>query len=419
MAEIKSFKALRPETEFVSKVNSLPYDVISRNEAAKVIKRNPDSFLKVIKPEAAVPLKKALPYGQLAARAAENLKDLIERRIMVKEQKPCLYIYQQISSSYQRTGVVVCLSTEDYEKGYIKIHEKVRVDTWQERVQHIRATRAHTGCALMIYKHDPGIEELVYQEMVTKNKIYDFISDDGLRNCCWKISQEDIIVSLRKAFQKIQSLYIADGHHRVAAAVEVTKMENRKKEKNKITDTNDNEYAHFPAVLIPQNQIRILGYHRLVKDLQRFSPDFFLDKLEKIFKIERLAKNQPFLPLKKHEFGMNLGGQWYRLFLKENSINDGKNIIDCLDISILQNLVLNPILDIKDPQKSSKIEFIGGKDALVKLTNKIRQGANIAFTLYPASVDEVMKVSDKGEIMPPKSTWVEPKLRSGIFVHLF
>ena len=418
MAEIKSFKALRPETEFVSKVNSLPYDVISRNEAAKVIKRNPDSFLKVTKPEAAVPLKKALPYSQLAARAAENLKDLIERRIMVKEQQPCLYIYQQISSSYQRIGLVACLSTKDYQKGLIKQHEKIRVKTWQERVQHIGITRAHTGCALMIYRHNSFIEDLVQQEMVTKNKLYDFISSDGVRNCCWRIMQEKSITQLINAFKTIQCLYIADGHHRIAAAVEVAQIESQKQKGKPGIDLNE-EYSFFPAVLIPHNQIRILGYHRLIKDLDRFSPDGFLDKLKTNFELEKITSNQSFLPTRKHEFSMNLIGQWYRLFFKVNCINEGQTIIDCLDVSILQNQVLNPLLGIKDPQKSREVEFIGGINALSELENKIKQGARLAFTIYPISVDEVIKVSDNKDIMPPKSTWFEPKLRSGIFVHQF
>ncbi len=416
MAEVKPFKALRPATELISIVNSSPYDVISRGEAVEVIKRNPYSFLKVIKPEATVSPDKNMSYHKLALRAASNLQELIDRKVMVLESEPCLYIYQQSNGSYQRTGIVANLSVDDYQKGLIKKHEKIRLNTWQERVEHIRITRAHTGCALIIYKQNSYIERLIYKGMVAKNAIYDFISDDGVRNCCWKINQEDIILSLSNAFQKINSLYIADGHHRVSAAAEVMKI---KKQEQNNTEKQDNEYAYFPAVLIPHHQIRILGYHRLVKGLDGFSPDFFLSKLKERFEIQRLTSNQPFLPFKKHEFGMNLAGYWYRLYAKENIIKECQSIVDKLDVSILQSFIFDSLLDINNSQKSKKLEFFGGKNAFSELENGMQKDAGIAFTLYPTSVDEVMKVSDNKEIMPPKSTWVEPKLRSGVFVHLF
>jgi uncharacterized protein (DUF1015 family) len=416
MVEIRPFKALRPRAESISAVNSPPYDVVSRKEAVEIIKRNPDSFLKVVKPEATISSVKKPAYHKLAERSAEILRDMIDRKVMIVESERCLYVYQQNDGYYQRTGIVACLSTEDFQNGVIKQHERIRVKTWQERIQHIRINRAHTGCALMIYRSNSYIEELVHQAMETKNMIYDFISDDKVRNCCWKIKQKEMILSLLNAFQKVNSLYIADGHHRVAAAAEVAKIESRKQ---KAIKGLDNEYTYFPAVLIPHHQIRVLGYHRLVKDLQEFSSNYFLYKLEKRFEIARFIANKPFLPSKKHEFGMNLAGQWYKLFVKDNKMKESQNIIDQLDVSILQNQVLDPLLNIKDPQKSKKIEFIGGKDALSRITSKIRQGARIAFTLYPILVDEVIKVSDNREIMPPKSTWFEPKLRSGIFVHLF
>ncbi len=416
MAEIKPFKALRPTSELVSTVNSSPYDVISRNEAAEVIKRNPNSFLKVIKPEATVPIDKNITYHELALKAARNLRELIDLKIMAVDLERCFYIYKQNNGSYQRTGIVANLSIDDYQKGLIKKHEKIRLDTWQERVEHIYTTRAHTGCPLIIFKSNSHIEELMFQEMIKKNILYDFVSEDGIRNSCWKINREDILFSLSSAFQHVRSLYIADGHHRVAAAAEVMKIKRQKQKKNK---EQDNEYAYFPAVLIPHNQIRILGYHRVVKDLNKFSAECFLSKMRKIFKVEKLTPNQPFLPSEKHEIGMNLTGQWYRFFAKDNDIKVNECIINNLDVSLLQNQVLDPILGIKDSQKSNMVEFIGGKNALVQINKKIQQGAKLAFTLYPTSVDDLMAVSDNKGIMPPKSTWVEPKLRSGIFVHLF
>ena len=416
MAEIKPFKALRPTSEFISAVNSSPYDVISRNEAAEIIKRNTNSFLKVIKPEATVSADKNIAYHELAFRAARNLRELIDLNIMAVDSERCFYLYQQSNGSYQRTGIVANLSIDDYQKGLIKKHEKIRLNTWQERVEHIYTTRAHTGCPLVIFKSNSLIEELIYQEMIKKNFIYNFISEDGIRNSCWKINREDIINSLSSAFQHISSLYIADGHHRVAAAAEVMKI---KRQEQKNSKKQDDEYAYFPAVLIPHNQIRILGYHRVMKDLNKLSTDCFLSKMKKTFEIEKLTPNQPFIPSEKHEIGMNLTGQWYKFYVKENNTKINQSIITNLDVSLLQNQVLDPLLGIKNAQKSNKVEFIGGKDALLQINKKIQQGAQIAFTLYPPSVEDLIAVSDNKGIMPPKSTWVEPKLRSGIFVHLF
>jgi len=416
VVEIKPFRALRPKAEFISTISCLPYDVVSRKEAADVLKMFPDSFLKVVKPESTVPIQKNLSPHGLAKIAARNLNNLKKRNIMVAEQEPCFYIYQQSSGSYQRTGIVTCLSVKDYQKGLIKKHEKIRIKTWQERVQHIQVTRAHTGCALIFYRSDSCIEEMIQKEMSIRNLIYDFVSDDGVRNCCWRINQDDMIIALKNAFRNIHSLYIADGHHRIAAAAEVNQVESRER---KSTKGSDGEYAYFPAVLIPDHQINILGYHRLIKNIHGFSPDCFLQKLGKKFKVEKMTSNQPFLPFKKHEFGMNLADQWYQLSIIDNELKESKSMIDQLDVSILQNQIINPLLSIINSQESRKINFIGGKDVLSKLSKNLRQGTNIVFTLYPTSVNEVMKVADNRGIMPPKSTWFEPKLRSGIFVHLF
>ncbi|MFW6148470.1 MAG: DUF1015 domain-containing protein [Atribacterota bacterium] len=416
MVTVKAFRALRPVEDSIFAVNSPPYDVVSQVEAAEILKENPDSFLKVIKPEASISCLKNLNYQQLAEIAAENLRDMIKRKVMLLEPNPCFYIYQQENKSYQRTGIVACLSTEDYQRGAIKQHEKIRIETWQERVKHIQITRAHTGCALIVYQGNSHIEEIIQKEKVKKNLIYDFVSDDSIRNYCWKVNQDYVITSLQNAFQEIPSFYIADGHHRVAAAAEVARIESKEQQ---LTKGTDKQYAYFPAVLVPHYQIRILGYHRLIKDLQRFSPNWFLNQLKKNFQVEKITVNQPFLPSQKYEFGMKLASHWYRLSVKQNNIIESQSVVDRLDVSILQNQILEPLLGIKDPQKSKKIEFIGGKDATLQLTNKTRRGNNIAFTLYPTSMDEVIAVSDNNEIMPPKSTWFEPKIRSGIFVHQF
>jgi len=416
MVEIKTLKALRPVPELVSFVSSPPYDVISPKEAAEVIKRNPYSFLQVIKPEALIFPDNKINYHELARRAADNLQKIIEQKVMQEESEKCFYIYQQSDSSYCRTGIVASLSVNDYQKGIIKRHEKVRMNTWQERVEHILTTKAHTGCPLLVFKSNAYIEGLIYKEMLRSNPIYDFISEDGIRNKCWRIHAKDIETSLKKAFQEVESLYIADGHHRVAAAAEALKQKATREQEN--LSKADNEYAYFPAVLVPHNQIQILGYHRLVKDLKDFSPESFLSAVGRSFKINKITPNQNFLPSKKHEFGMNLLGQWYKLTLNKNIINENQSVVEQLDVSILQENILAPLLGIKDPQKSKEIDFVGGKKSLSYINKEIQQGVKLAFTLYPTSIDELILVSDNNKIMPPKSTWIEPKLRSGIFAHL-
>jgi len=415
MIKIKPFKALRPEPDKILAVNSPPYDIVSRNQAAEIIKKNPDSFLKVLKPEAVIPCGQNLSNQKLAEKAAENLEELIEGKKMFFESKPCFYIYQQKYGIEQRTGIVACLSIKDYLNGSIKKHENIRTKIWQERVENIIVTRTHTGCILMVYEDNSVIENIVQKSMIKDKCLYDFVSDDGITNLCWKIDHDDVIISLEKAFREVNNIYIADGHHRTAAAAEAARLE----QENNRNEELEDEYLYFPAVLIPKQQIRIMGYHRLIKNLVNFSPDSFLENLNLSFKVEKLSNNQPFLPAQKNTFGMNLSGNWYKLIIKEGIIPKKISKIDQLDVSILQNLVLNPLLDIKDPQNSDKIEFIGGKDSLVQLIEKISLGANIAFTLNPTSIDEVIEVSDNNEIMPPKSTWFEPKLRSGIFVHRF
>jgi uncharacterized protein (DUF1015 family) len=419
MVDIRPFKALRPRGELVSKVSSPPYDVIGEQEASIIINSNPYSFLKVTKPEATLKWGMEVSEHQLAKIAARNLKEMIENQIMIEEEKRCLYLYRQSNDIVDRTGIVACLSVDDYQQGIIKKHEQIEIKTWQGRVSHIKETKAHTGCPLLVYKSNNFLEELIKREIADREAIYDFLSDDGLRNCCWQIKEEEVIDDFRKAFRGIRALYIADGHHRTAAAAEVARIRDQKlaERENK---NRDEEYRYFPALLIPHNQIRITGYHRLLKDLNGFSEHNFLKNIERLFEVEQITSNHSFLPTQKHEFGLNLAGQWYRLFFREDNFDtENLDIIDKLDVSILQNKVLNPLLGIKDGQKSTEVEFIGGGDALTRIEKGIQTGARIAFTLFPTSIEEVMEVSERGQIMPPKSTWFEPKVRSGIFVHLF
>ncbi|MDD3656254.1 MAG: DUF1015 family protein [Atribacterota bacterium] len=420
MVYIKPFKALRPREELVSRVSSLPYDVISKEEARKIIRSNPYSFLKVIKPDATLRREK-YNSQQLAEIAAENLQEFIRKKILLRDEEDCFYLYRQSKNLYQRTGLVACLSAKDYLRGIIKKHENINMETCDARINHIKVTRAHTGCVLIIYKNNQQIEELLNRETSCKKAIYDFESDDGIKNSCWKIKEKEIIVSLIKAFQNIPSLYIADGHHRAAAAAIVVQLlESRQKEDEEKEENEVKEYMYFPAVLIPDNQVHLLAYHREVTISPKFDNDVFLRDLEQMFQVQKVIPNDPFLPTRKHEFGMNLSGQWYRLLYRRDILSkQDMNIINQLDVSILQDLILNPLLGIGNPPKSNRIEFLGGEISLLQIEERVKQGSIIAFTLYPTSVNEVIEISEMQQIMPPKSTWFEPKVRSGIFVHLF
>jgi len=398
MVEIRTFNALRPKKEMIKEVNSPPYDVIDTDKAASIIKKNPYSFLKIIKPEATFPIQAKVSEEELIKRASVNLQEMISQQIMLSEKEPNFYIYQQDDCSHKRVGIVACLSVNDYKRGLIKNHEKIRLKAWEGRVAHIFGVSAHTGCALTIYRSTSMIEKIVNRCMIQENKIYSFISDDNVSNNCWRINQKDSIISLINAFKDIECVYIADGHHRVAAAVEVAE----KKAKYAGNNLKDQEYLYFPSVLVPDTQINILGYHRLIKNIPGFSRENILEKLNSVFIIEKIIANKPFLPATKHEFGMNIADQWYKLsFKKDKMKTEVENTLDSLDVSILQDYVLSPILGINDPQKSKNIEFIGGKDSLVKIIEKMNQGANVAFTLYPTSVDEIIQISDNKTVMPP------------------
>lgn len=421
MVFIKPFKALRPKEEMVSLVNSPPYDIVSQDEARRVIKSNPYSFLKIVKPEADLSEGQILSGYQLSEIAAKNLLTFVSQGIMKKDEKDSFYLYSQDNDIYKRTGLVACLSVEEYLNGIVKKHEKINLEPYQGRIEHIKRTKAHTGCILTIYQSNNQIDELVNVEINNK-PLYDFKSDDGVENRCWQIKEKNTILLLKEIFQSVKNLYIADGHHRAAAAAEVAQLIKSKNIKDiKCKMAEEEEYMFFPAVLIPHNQIHISAYHRVVKMPSGFVKDVFIKEIEKFFHVEKNVTNIPFFPDKKHVFGMNISGQWYKLTFIENSFNGSRDdVVSLLDVSILQDLILNPLLGIENPQKNDRIDFIGGDNrASGKIDEKIKQGSFIIFTLFPTSVEEVIKISDLGQIMPPKSTWFEPKVRSGVFVHPF
>ena len=413
MSVIKPFKALRPQSELVAKIASLPYDVVDTEEARKLAKDNPLSFLQVDKAE--IDLDPSVDhYNQkVYEKARENLNQLIAKKVYLQEKKESMYIYRQVKEGREQTGLVVCASIEDYLQGVIKRHESTRPDKEEDRIKHIDFTNAHTSPVFLTYKARDEIKQLLKGWAEEKKPIYDFTSEDKISHTCWIIDAPQVISRLISAFAEVDCLYIADGHHRAAAAVKVG-LKRREQVKNY---TGKEEFNYFLSVIFPHDELYIMPYNRVVADLAGNSEERFLQKVSEKFNLEKCVGREPYRPEERHVFGMYLNQRWYKLTAKRGTFKE-EEIIDRLDVAILQNNLFGPILGIKDPRTDQRIEFVGGIRGLKELEEKVdRGGMKVAFSLFPTSIEELMAVAEAGRLMPPKSTWFEPKLRSGIFVH--
>ncbi len=411
---VRPFRALRPKKEFVSKVAVKPYDVISSEEARQVVLANPLAFYKVTKPE--VNFEKSVEPSSLEALeiAKNNLQRYIEEGILFQEDRECFYIYKQIARDHEQTGLVATFSVREYLESKIKRHELTRKDKEEERVKHIEHLRAQTGLVFLVYRSNERLRELL--DSVTRTQPeYDFVDEDGVRQIVHIVKDLSLIERIKHEFEKLSALYIADGHHRASAAVKVAE----KMAQQNPNHTGLEEYNYFVAAAFPHDQVRIYDYNRVVRDLNGLTEEQFLKALQHSFVVEKVS-NQPYKPKEKHEFGMFLSGNWYKLKVRESVLNRvSSDPILTLDVSILQHEVLDKILGIKDPRTDKRIDFIGGIHGLKALEDYVKnKGWAVAFALYPPSVDEMMRVSDAGLIMPPKSTWFEPKLKCGLLVHL-
>jgi len=412
MVKVKPFKGLRPNKEYAEKVASPPYDVLSSDEAREMAKDNPYSFLHVNKPE--IDLDETVdPYDvRVYRRGAENLKKLIDHGILEQDQEEYFYIYQQIMGDHKQTGLVAGASCDEYIQDKIKKHEHTRPDKEEDRMTHINILNAQVGPVFLTYKSKPEIDE-IFKEGMQNEPEYDFVAD-GVRHTFWVVKDKDLINKIQKAFNKIDYLYVADGHHRSASATRVK----REREKKNPNHTGDEEYNYFLTVIFPDNQMQILDYNRIVKDLNGLSTEEFLSKIKEKFDVELSAEDEPFKPAKKHEFGMYLENNWYKLTPKKDTF-DEKDVVERLDVSILQNNLLSPILGIENPRKDKRIDFVGGIRGLKELEKRVDSGDwKVAFSMYPTTIGDLMNIADAGKVMPPKSTWFEPKLRSGLVVHL-
>ncbi len=413
MATIRPFKALRPPKDLVLKVQAPPYDVISSEEARKMAEGNPYSFLHITKPEIDLPEGIDLYDERVYLKAKENLEKFIKEGILKKDPKPMLYLYVQKMGERVQNGIVGVFSCEEYEKGIIKKHENTRIEKEIDRTKHIEYTNAQNGPVFLTYKARDDLKEIVNEIKNNREPEYDF-TVDGVRHILYLIDDDSTIQKIIDIFKEIPALYIADGHHRSAAAVRVWK---ERKEKNP-NHTGQEPYNFFLAVAFPHDELYIMDYNRVVKDLNGLSKDEFLRKVGEVFEIEEKgAKGNPYRPEKRHTFGMYLDGKWYKLIAKPHII-DENDPVKSLDVAILQDNLLDPILGIKNPRKDKRIEFVGGIRGLNILEEKADKTGGVAFSMYPTSIEELMRVADAGLVMPPKSTWFEPKLRSGLFVHM-
>jgi uncharacterized protein (DUF1015 family) len=409
MAIIRPFKALRPHEKVAHLVASVPYDVVNREEAAELAKGNPISFLRVTRSEIEMSESIDVYSKEVYQKAKENLERLINDAPMIQEKDDSLYIYKLTMGNHSQVGIAATFSVDDYDNDVIKKHEKTRKVKEDDRTNHIVTTEAQTGPVFLTYKAVANIDKIVNDTIKKNSSIYDFTAVDGIKHSIWILPQE-YNESIISEIAKVKNLYIADGHHRAASA---SRTQKAMKEKNPNHNGNE-EYNFFLAVLFPAEQLRIMPYNRVVHKL-KMKKDEFLKKVSVNFNLEKT--NSPNPPSKK-TFAMYIDKQWYLLTPNEN-VKEVKSYGDNLDVSILQNYLLHPILGIEDPRTDNNIDFIGGirgTEELVKLVDTDK--AEVAFSMFPVTLDDLINISDAGEVMPPKSTWFEPKLRDGLLVHL-
>ncbi len=409
MAEIRPFRCIRPSKEAASAVAALPYDVYDRKEAKEIVKKNPLSFLAVDRAETQFEDGKNPYVPEVYEQAARTLKRWQQEGILTEDESPFYYLYELVMEGRAQTGIVACASVDDYSCGVIARHENTREEKEQDRIRHVDVTNAHTGPIFLAYRSQEELNDLVALEK-KKTPLYDFISEDGICHRVWKIEDPQKAEEIHRIFSGIPRVYIADGHHRAASAVKVAAM---RREANP-SWTGNEEFNYFLSVLFPDDQLMIMPYNRVVQDLNGLTREEFLKKTERYFVVTERGR-KAFSPEQKGQVGMYLEGSWYQLDARPEICTDDP--VKGLDVSILQDRILGPLLGIGDPRTDSKIRFVGGIRGLSELERLVDSGAAVAFSMYPTSIRELFEVADAGLLMPPKSTWFEPKLRSGLFIH--
>lgn len=410
MADIRPFAAFRPTKQMASTIAALPYDVYNRKEACEVVKANPYSFLAIDRAESGFPDSVDTYAPEVYARAASMIQEWIAKGYLIKEDKPCYYLYEQTFEGRIQTGIVACASIDDYTNEVIKKHENTRADKELDRIRHVDTCNMQTGPIFLAYRYDEILNKIIV-ELAGRDPEYDFTSDDGIKHRVWVIDAEEAISAIQNRFAQINAIYIADGHHRCASAVKVGL---KRREEHPDFDGTE-EFNYFLCVLFQSQELKIYDYNRVVKDLNGYTVESFLEKISENFDVCKVETGAPYRPAKPHTFGMYLEDNWYELTAKASILSE--DAVKGLDVSILQDYLLNPVLGIEDPKTDKRIDFVGGIRGLQELEKRVHSDMKIAFSMYPTSVEELFHVADDSKLMPPKSTWFEPKLRSGLFLH--
>jgi len=406
VAVIHPFSALRPPAEKAKQVSSVPYDVVNSEEAAALAKGNPLSFLHVSRPEIDLPPGTDLYSDAVYRKALENYQKLIAECPLQTEDVPSLYLYRLIMGEHEQIGVVACCSVDEYDQDLIRKHERTRRDKEDDRTRHMMVLQAQTGPVFLTYNARADIDNMALETTITK-PLYDFTADDGIQHTIWHVPDA---VRFVQAFREVPFLYIADGHHRAASASRAR----AELKAQSFAHTGDEEYNFFLTVIFPDDQLQILPYNRVVKDLNGKTPADFLAEVKRVFEATENGKPQPDQP---KNWSMYLDGRWYGLRLRSDAAT-AQGLVNSLDVSVLQDRLLDPILGIKDVRTDKRIDFVGGLRGTKELERLVKEGkAAVAFSLHATTVADLLRVSDAGEIMPPKSTWFEPKLRDGLLIH--
>lgn len=421
MVTVKPFQCVRPAVGMAEKIAALPYDVYNREEAKEVVKRNPQSFLAIDRAETQFGDEVDTYDPCVYEKAASMLREWIQKGAFIKDEQECYYIYALTMNGRTQSGIVGCASIDDYENGIIKKHENTRADKELDRIHHVDICSAQTGPIFLAYRNNEQMRKVtgeVLQEQ-KEQPLYDFCAEDGIRHTVYRIADPKQIEQIRSGFAAMEAVYIADGHHRAASAVKVGQK--RRAEHPGYDGTE--EFNYFLSVLFPDDELMIMDYNRVVKDLNGMTEEEFLHKMQELFDVSEvkgtMGKLDPaanyISPVQKGQFSMYLDKKWYRCQMRPQDIPDDP--VEGLDVSVLQNCLLDPVLGIKDPKTDKRIDFVGGIRGMAELERRCNTDCKVAFAMYPTAIAELFAVADAGRLMPPKSTWFEPKLRSGLFIH--
>ena len=411
MADIRPFISIRPEKGKAAKIAALPYDVYNREEATKVVESNPESFLRIDRAETQFPISVDTYDDKVYAKAHDMLWESVENGTFIKEDKKCYYIYELTMNGRVQTGIVACASIDDYMNNVIKKHENTRADKEVDRIRHVDTCNAQTGPIFLAYRSNEVVNAVVAKTKEQEAE-YDFVSEDGIRHRVFVIREDEAIAQLAQAFAGIGSIYIADGHHRAASAVKV----GLKRREENPGYTGEEEFNYFLSVLFPDDQLMIMDYNRVIRDMNGYSFKGFYREVEKRFDITEITDQEEKRPQERGTFSLYMEKRWFSCRIREEDRNSSDPVAD-LDVSILQDKLLNPVLGIGDPKTDGRIDFVGGIRGMQELVKRCEEDCAVAFAMYPTSIGELFAVADAGLLMPPKSTWFEPKLRSGLFIH--